>query len=307
MTQDELNQALLKAVQQENINLSDVRSLISQGANVNCTTGKDNYSPLMSITGKDNYTPLMIACKGKRDQLELVQLLLESNVNVDAQSNFGFTALLYACKGGNLEIVELLLEKGAVVSERALSPACKGGNLEIVKLLLEKGAVVSERALSPACKGGNLEIVKLLLEKGADASERALSSACEIGNLEIIELLLEKGCVVSDGVLLTAYYRNNLEIMEVLLSKLNADKINIINIDVPGQSLITKACLDNKEDIVKLLINKLIDNKYDINDIINMHTCNSLNLLMYNCKIGNVDIKNFLIDQGAEIINNIKL
>jgi len=43
--------------------------------------------------------------------------------------------------------------------------ACEGGNIEIVKLMIEKGATDWNWGLYGACKGGNIEIVKLMIEK----------------------------------------------------------------------------------------------------------------------------------------------
>jgi ankyrin repeat protein len=61
----------------------------------------------------------------------------------------GDTALLLACKAGNLELATRLLEAGADVSvaneqdHTALLLACKAGNLELATRLMDAGANVS--------------------------------------------------------------------------------------------------------------------------------------------------------------------
>jgi len=51
--------------------------------------------------------------------------------------------ILFACEGGHLDIVTLMIEKGAESNinwNSGLYDACKGGHLNIVKLMIEKGA-----------------------------------------------------------------------------------------------------------------------------------------------------------------------
>jgi ankyrin repeat protein len=82
--------------------------------------------------------------------------------------------------GGHLNIVELLVQKGADLnvqdhnSRTPLHLACSGGHLNIVELLVQKGADLnvqdsySRTPLHLACSGGHLNIVELLVQKGAD-------------------------------------------------------------------------------------------------------------------------------------------
>ena len=46
--------------------------------------------------------------------------------------------------------------------------ACEGGNINIVHLMIEKGADYWNWGLRGAYKGGNINIVHLMIEKGAD-------------------------------------------------------------------------------------------------------------------------------------------
>jgi len=45
--------------------------------------------------------------------------------------------------------------------------ACEGGNLDIIKLMIEKGAHCWNLGLFRACKAGHKDIVNLMIEKGA--------------------------------------------------------------------------------------------------------------------------------------------
>ena len=147
------------------------------------------------------------------DNIEGVEIAL-SIPEVDINNNNGLgigPPLLYAVDKGQIEIVELLLDKGAdidsidVSQQTALMVASGMGHFGIVELLLKRGANVNATendgytALIYASSGedGHPEIVKLLLEKGADvnASENdgytALIYASQNGHTEIVKMLLD--------------------------------------------------------------------------------------------------------------------
>ena len=132
----------------------------------------------------------------------------------------GLTALMHACKGGYLNIAELLLSKGAVVDRRdikerytALIMASYHDHFEIVKLLISEGGGAEvdlgneygRTALHWASDEGNLEISELLVSSGANVNIRnsggwtALHSASFSfsGHLEIVQLLLCQGADMS--------------------------------------------------------------------------------------------------------------
>ena len=69
----------------------------------------------------------------------------------DERDQSGKTALMYAAKGTNARVVEMLLDMGADVNaqdeqgETALIVAAGKGHADIVKLLLDRGADVNAR------------------------------------------------------------------------------------------------------------------------------------------------------------------
>jgi len=80
-----------------------------------------------------------------------IKLLLDNGFNLNQYSNNEeLTPLVQAIK--NIELVKLLLEKGAIASFHnnfAISEACrlKKPNLDIIKLLIEKGATLNEQCI----------------------------------------------------------------------------------------------------------------------------------------------------------------
>ena len=50
------------------------------------------------------------------------------------------TGLVYACEGGHMDIIKIMVGKGAGFWLRGLEGACKNGHIVITKLMFEKGA-----------------------------------------------------------------------------------------------------------------------------------------------------------------------
>lgn len=120
------------------------------------------------------------AALGKR---ELVGKLIDDNpTSVVSRSPDGFTPLHLACFFGQPLTAQLLIRQGAEVDAVAENPmkvrplhsAAAGHHLDIVKLLLEKGADANAQqqggftALHAAAMNGDAPMVEALLKAGAD-------------------------------------------------------------------------------------------------------------------------------------------
>jgi outer membrane protein assembly factor BamB len=109
-----------------------------------------------------------------------VRALLEAGVGADSPGRHGLTALMLAAERGHLEVVRLLLERGAAVDARetffhgsALDKALGGGHLALARYLLEKGASGADRALAEAVERGDLELARAALARGVEPLELA--------------------------------------------------------------------------------------------------------------------------------------
>ena len=157
---------------------------------------------------KDGTTPLMVAVA--YNKVDIAKYIIDKGADVNqVTTGEGNSALQYAGKVGNEELIEMLLEAGATgnkENDAALVCAASKGNFEMVRSLLDVRANVNSRrengytALRLARGPRKLDIMKLLLEKGADPNIKdevgcmtALQDARMSGNRKLAELLLEAG------------------------------------------------------------------------------------------------------------------
>src|SRR5687767_3851186 len=94
-----------------------------------------------------------------------VRALLAAGVPVDSPGRHGVTALMMAAERGQVDLVRLLIEKGAAVRARegffhqsALEKALGGDHRALARLLLEQGAEDADRALEAAVEHGDLDL-----------------------------------------------------------------------------------------------------------------------------------------------------
>jgi len=151
-------------------------------------------------------------------KLPEVKDYLDSNIHIISPS-CARLSVLYAVRGGNRDILSLLIEKGADVNAgdsgyTALHEAAKLGHREIADILISKGANVNARTLplnvpgdlpssyTPlhlAAENGKVEVVKLLISKNADMNARdshgktPLTYARDKNQREVVEYLISAG------------------------------------------------------------------------------------------------------------------
>jgi ankyrin len=195
-----------------------VRFLLDSGLRVD--TGE--HPPLFGILNENN-TPLHFAA-----HRSFAEILIKHGADVFAKNLQGKTPLHTACEQVHVDVVELLISHGAIVSESTttrwtpiLFTAGKTDQyrfeeiptrLQLAKLLVLDGAdtcaVISDglTALHRIARSGEAELVRYLIEQGEDAcaatsdGETSLHSACSLSNpskqpqaASIVQMLIDHG------------------------------------------------------------------------------------------------------------------
>lgn len=183
--------------------LNTIRFLLKAGAEVNA---KDN-------TGN---TPLLYAAETSRGG-EPFRLFVENGADVNAGNFKGITVLMQAARYQSTDIVELLLNKGAIVKARDHDGktvlmwllSYTSSSTDKLRLMLDRGADVHARdhfGMTPVMWAANssgsdsrIETVNLLLERGAKLNESNLIGRTPIilavlrGDSRLVLRMLEMG------------------------------------------------------------------------------------------------------------------
>lgn len=167
---------------------------------------------------------------------------MQCGADANLLSKKGVAPISVAAHKGNVAIMKLLIDHGAVVNavnssgSTALIQAAHFGHLEAVKLLLAHNAnadfanVKGTTALMRASQEGHVEISRVLLSAGVDVNRRnhegmnALMLASQRGHSEIVLLLIKANAVMDEQTaqgstaLMLACKRGHEKCVEVLVT-----------------------------------------------------------------------------------------
>lgn len=184
--------------------------------------GGDNRKlPTRSSASKSSetagWTKLHFAAADGRT--EEVRRILDHSKDVDLRNAKGRTPLYEASKRDRLDVVKLLIERGATINTKdsdvgftPLHVASERKHAEIVRYLIGKGAVVDARnewEQTPLWQAAwqtwhqDSEVAEILLQNGADPNARdhrglaPLHIAASKGHTPVVALLLRRGAEVN--------------------------------------------------------------------------------------------------------------
>lgn len=197
----------------------------------------------------------------------MVEMLLnqeDCRVYVDVPDYLGNTALHYASREGHLEVVQLLMRRGADPNMEnnegctVLVMAVRHERLEVVKHLLSNGANVNANTRFD-------EHLVRAFKKAISGRESALSCAVRLGNESLMDELLKSGAMVNEQFSLpihNAVKKGDL----TLIMKLLEHKVNLDGKDIQGLSPLNLAILLGKDEMVEMLLDMGVQRDYSAGD-----------------------------------------
>lgn len=135
-----------------------------------------------------------------KNQKECKRLMIESGIDANKVEHISSQILNLndllkdACKGGNRDIVQLIIQNGANQWFDAFNNACEKSHLHIMRLLFD--TFNSQQPLSKdnlqqslqfACASGNMNCVCFVLNQGAKETEYSFYQSISSGNIEMID------------------------------------------------------------------------------------------------------------------------
>jgi len=299
-TREDVIKTFLKnmGVNQENLDKITPYFLICYNHNyrkINRTLN-DNYYLIafMDMSSKYDKNKEILICILDNSFLDY-KLLKEQSVDKKNSINANTIALIYASEHGHLEIVKLLIEKGANVNESNLSGwttlffAINANHLDIANRLIEKGAnlLVTNNdnyttLMLCASKIDFNEITKKIIEiadlkhiniQSTLKKETALTVATKASNLEVAKLLIEKGADIylkssmHNNALIYSVQIDNIDIIKYFVEEKNVDITKEINININDEYalhyLIDYALIYGNKEIIEYLLSKGSTLKYN--------------------------------------------
>ncbi len=246
----------------------------------------DSHPQDVNAWGMNHHTPLHTAAyKGR---LDLVVLLLERGADVESRDHQGQTAIYVASSRGHIEVVRSLIERGADVNAE-----CNGNFVGAKRTPL----------LQVVSGNGSLEIARALLEHGADVNYQ---DACGVSGLcmalhhpstDFAQLLLDHGAnpntsagIRRGSVLHEASFDGRVAFVTLLLDY--GANVNILNNLGWTPLHYTAIHGDSKPEVMQVLLDHGAD--------VNAQTGNYLTALHLAAATGYPQVVEVLLGRGAD-------
>ncbi|XP_067653868.1 inversin-like [Haliotis asinina] len=277
------------------------------------TQDSDHHATPSPAAGRDLYDA------SSRGDLERVKrILAEGDVDINYRGQWSRTPVMQAAWKGHRDVVEFLVGRGADVSlvdsngNNVLHFACAGGDLETVKLILSMNVVninsrgwYNKTPVMMALGSGHRDVVEFLVGRGADVSlvdrngNNVLLWACIGGDLETVKLILSlnvgdvdinyKGWYSRTPVMQAAW-KGHRDVVEFLVDR-GAD---VSLVDSNGNNVLHFACAGGDLETVKLILSMNVVN-------INSRGWKNKTPVMWAAGSGHRDVVEFLVGGGADV------
>ncbi|GFU17072.1 hypothetical protein NPIL_427091 [Nephila pilipes] len=277
-----------------------------------CTNERDLKEKIANLSVRDSKA---LHAAARNGELKTLRDVLRKGFYINDTDGNGWTSLHHAAYGGNLEVVEYLIDssdnlhvKDTVCGRKPVHIAAREGHINVVELFLNRGVKVSDAdengwiPLHYAAWNGHLETVKLLINKGADIhakdsthGKKPIHIAAERGYTNVVELFLGSGMSVDDtdkegrSSLYYAARNGHFEVVKILADR----DANIHAVTIHGTKPIHVAALDGHKNVIEFLL----DRGANVND----SNKDNWTPLHFAAEDGQLRVAKFLVKKGANI------
>ncbi|CAF1008766.1 unnamed protein product [Rotaria sp. Silwood1] len=277
--------------------LDIIEACIEAGADLDfAPSGSDADN--LNITGQ---TALFMATL--KDRVDVVKVLIEKGAQVNVKNRYGVSPLLLCAESGNRELVQALVKAGADVN---ITPQGE---------LAEENFLAGQTPLFGAAKKGHVEICEYLIENGANVNAITMTgatplyTATEEGHLDVVILLIRYGADVNQSPKGQVARDLHIENQTPLLIACMRNHESIIryliesggaNVNVTserGSSPFLAICQHNNVELARLLIRH--GAKHDV-EAKNLYD-GKINGLIVAAESGSFDILRLLVDAGLDV------
>lgn len=246
-----------------NSNTKVIETLINLGADVNADS--DYSTALIYAVNRRLYPNSKFT---KTSKLEVIKMLLDAGANVNAVDKYGNSAVVYAVKIENIDIINLLLSYGAdpfLCNEMGQNAQSFTKNTKIISIL-KKAKPSTSNSVTFVPEDIDTKSLDKILQKDTSSTylnTLLFNTVANNTNIKIIEKLVKSGadvnfCTTNGITILMAALNNpNSNVVKYLLS--NGAEVNFIgergltplmhaiSIDAPLESI--KILLENGADV----------------------------------------------------------
>ncbi len=317
MNQDELNDAINESLDNTIPNIEEIQRLVQAGAEIHSKALKNARSKgqieivniLLINNAKFTKDDFLYMCK--HGCISAIEIMLEKlgddMINVlEYKDEDGDSALHIVCQNDHVELAKFIIQKFGDKAVTALQVKNSQNNTSLYEACRNKNDVLAKFIIE---KLGD-EAINVLQEKNND-NDTSMHLACYNGHIDLVKIMLEKlgnkavaalqdENTDNDTALHLECQNNNDQIAKIIIEKLGNKAANVIQHKGSYQETPLYIAFQNvSADLVNMMISTLINNKYDINDILKYHGYDVHNFLMLACLKGNNNVIKHLIDYGA--------
>ncbi|XP_055999998.1 uncharacterized protein LOC130048032 [Ostrea edulis] len=317
MLKDEVDRegTILSLVKRRNEDLAAKIHMLEGNSGYTKSLQAPPYNKHNTNSGDDRPNVLHEACKNA--ELQTCEHLIQTHPHLlHSVDSDGWNAALYAARGGNVKLLQLLADNEVDVKHKSndgwniLHAACVYANLEMSHYiihtypdLLHSVNNIGWNAALHAARGGNVKILKLLADDEVDVNYKAnngwniLNAACVYANLEMSRYIIQAypdllHSVDNDGwnAALHAARGGNVKILQLLAD----NEVDVKHKSNGGWNILHAACFHANLEMSHYIIHTYPDLLHSVDNI-------GWNAALHAARGGNVKILQLLADNEVDV------